>query len=442
MAGSAGFARCYTPVPICMPARAAFWSGRWPHETGVWSNGRAFQNGAVGEGLPTLGSVFSAAGWNCVHFGKQHDSGGLRGFDARPVRRVTPEPGPFPTDYDTAQDLGTTEDAVDFLQNYAGETPYLLAVDLNNPHDICNWMNHHKGRHAPTLPEAELPAPLPNGGVEDLANRPAPVQYVCCAHNRQLQTVGWTADNFREYLAAYQHYTEMLDSSVGQVLAALEARADAAETLVVFFADHGDGLGAHQLATKHTTFYEEIAKVPLWFRLPGGAAGARPGLRNPLVSLLDMFPTLCDLAAVQAPEGLAGMSLAPWITRTTELPPDREYVASVWHTEWGFTVEPGRMIRTERYKYTHYLEGDGEELYDLEADPGETRNLAADAAHAEVLERHRALLRRHVEETGDPYFTQKPEVAPRWRSHPPGYEHHRGPNAVMAAEGKDVDWVM
>jgi choline-sulfatase len=89
------------------------------------------------------------------------------------------------------------------------------------------------------------------------------------------------------------------------------------------------------------------------------------------------------------------------------------------------------MIRTENYKYTHYLEGSGEELYDLRNDPGEMHNLATDPTDAPVLDLHRKLLREHTTKTSDEYFNLAWHAVTRWRSHPPGYRHHRGPAAPM-----------
>jgi choline-sulfatase len=95
------------------------------------------------------------------------------------------------------------------------------------------------------------------------------------------------------------------------------------------------------------------------------------------------------------------------------------------------------MIRTERYKYTCYLEG-GEELFDLASDPGERRNLAADPARAGALREHRALLAEHVARTRDPFFSLEVRVDGRWRSHTLGYPNHRGPSAPLAAQGKPL----
>jgi choline-sulfatase len=109
-------------------------------------------------------------------------------------------------------------------------------------------------------------------------------------------------------------------------------------------------------------------------------------------------------------------------------------VVSEWHTEWGFTVSPGRMVRTPRYKYTRYIEDGGEELFDMVADPGETRTLAHDPAYQAVLEEHRAILDQHLAETADPFLSYEWKADPRWRTHPVGYACHCGPAAPMVGE--------
>lgn len=435
------FDRCYTPSPLCMPARAAFWTGRWPHQTGVQSNGREAPVTPISPDTATLGALFADAGWAAHHFGKRHDSGALRGFTVAPVESVgVGADGRWPVNEDTRRDRDTTDKVVGFLRGWDGSRGsrgsrgdrFLAVADLNNPHNICGWIGANQGPHqdAPLPPGVELP-PLPDNFEDDpadFAKRPLPVQYVCCSHNRLSQTQGWTRENYRHYLAAYRHYVDRLDAEVGRILDALESRPDADRTLIVFFADHGDGVAAHRMVTKQVTFHEEVTRVPFIIAAPGGPSDAVRAA--PLVSLLDLVPTLCDAAGIAPPADGWGRSLMPLVASDRADWP-HDYVASEWYTEWGYTLEPGRMIRTDRYKYTRYIEGGGEELYDLRADPGERRSLVGDPAHAEALAAHRRLLERHLQETGDPFFHVEPRVDPRWRSHAPGYANHTGPAAPM-----------
>ena len=138
------------------------------------------------------------------------------------------------------------------------------------------------------------------------------------------------------------------------------------------------------------------------------------------------------MAGAAVPSGLPGRSFAPVLTGDVLAEP-RRVVLAEWHTEWGTTVEPGRMLRSERYKYTVYREEDGEELFDLAEDPGETRNLAPDPGHADVLCEHRRLLAEAMAATDDDFGALSWLADPRWRSHAPGYHAHVGSCAPMAA---------
>lgn len=454
------FASAYTSCPLCMPSRAAFWTGRFPHETGVVSNGSRCYHPRVPAALPTLGETFSAAGYDARHYGKTHDHGALRAFRsyvqlAEPVE----EKAPWLLAKETFIDRSTTEQVVHYLSK-ARDDPFLVVADYHNPHNICSWVGAHAGPHEDDpLPAGVSLPPLPaNFETPDMADRPLPVQYVCCSHRRLAQAARWSPENYRHYIAAYLHYTRRVDAEVGTVLAALAESHAAADTLVVVMADHGDGLAAHRMVTKQVSFYEEPARVPFIFAAPGARAGSNVGIvprsepiEPPLASLLDLFPTLCDVAGITPPPGLRGVSLHPWLMDEGDEAPDagsdgatgdagapaREFVVSEWFSEWCFTRSPGRMVRSPRYKYTRYLEGDGEELFDLVTDPGELHSLINDPAHAEVLAAHRAMLETHVTRTGDPFFRYAVHVDPRWRSHAPGYQNHDGPCAPTVGDAKD-----
>jgi choline-sulfatase len=432
-ASGARFTECYTPCPLCQPARAAFWTGRFPHQTGVLSNGRKDPVPPVPATMPTLGELFTAAGYEAVHFGKTHDAGSLRGFRIEPVREAAVEPvGPWPVNYDTWQDRYTTDRVVDYLRA-SPRAPFLAVADLNNPHNICQYVGAYAGAHR----DAPLPTPLPpapaNLQVENFVDLPRPVQYICCSHNRQAQAAGWTAENYRHYLAAYSHYLGRVDAEIGRILDALWATPAGENTLVVLMADHGDSMGGRGLVTKQVSFYDETMRVPLIIAGPGVDAMAGRPVAG-LCSLLDLLPTLADAAGIEPPDGLWGRSLWPWAHGPRDDAP-HDFVVGEWFTEWGFTVEPGRMVRTPGWKYTCYREEDGEELYDLTADPGEIRSLARDPACLATLDEHRRLLDAHLATTNDPFLTLTPQVDPRWRSHLPGYHNHQGPAAPMVGDG-------
>ncbi|MBD3241415.1 MAG: sulfatase-like hydrolase/transferase [Chitinivibrionales bacterium] len=419
----------FTACPLCQPARASFWTGLWPHQTGVLSNGRNYPVPQVPASTPSVGSLLSTAGYETVHFGKRHDAGALHGFHCEEIQELpAPSTEAWPCHYDSRQDEHTTLKTLEFLYR-RHDTPFLCVADLNNPHDICNWIGAHQGAHSDVPVPGLLPPAPDNLDESDFVNRPLPVRYICCSHNRQAQTGGWTPENFRYYLAAYYHYVQMLDSNVGRILDALRTCQDMDNTWVVFMADHGDSMGGHGMVTKQVSFYDETTRVPFIVAGPGVAERGSVQ-RSALSSSMDLLPTLCDIAGVKPPDGLWGQSLRPWVAGRADGSP-HEYVASEWHTEWGFTVSPGRMIRTAAHKYTRYIEDGGEELYDVAADPGEQTSRAHDPAARAQLDRHRDILRKHLEATGDSFETLSWQADSRWRSHEGGYRAHRGPAAPM-----------
>lgn len=441
------FNEAYTPCPICAPARASFWTSRLPHETRVQSNGRKFPSPNIPDSMPTLGTVFSEAGYQTVHFGKKHDYGSLRGFWCNDDRGRIESEGceTWPAFLDSDSDRYTTEDCVHWLKERpVDHNPWLMVADMVNPHDICSWIGKNKGAHTDIpLPEDYTLPELPDNFMfDDIANRPKAIQYLCCSHGRQAQTTEWTPENFRYYLAAYYNYVRKVDQEIGLILDVLESRGEFEDTIIVFLSDHGEGMASRRHVTKQVNFYEEVARVPFMFRgcgIPGRE------IKDVPVSLLDLVPTLCDLAGVEPPQICRGISLKPHITGEGT-PVERECVVGQWMTEWGFTVSPGRMIRTKGYKYTKYVEdgtkgpffrletgslddGLGEELFDLKKDPWEKKNVAGDPAYAEVLKHHRELLKKQIAETEDGFINEKSWAGRRWRSHKLGYENHKGPAA-------------
>jgi choline-sulfatase len=422
------FETAYTQCPLCMPLRASLWTGRYPHQTTVMSNfgpGR----GEVSPDVPTLGEALAGAGYRCAYFGKTHDGGALRGFDVTPEADDPVElPPGWPSSHSAPRDRATARLCSQFLLG-GHDRPFAAVASLVNPHDICGFCGDNRGPHQDKPLPIELPPLPPNFETPDLHLRPLPVQYLCCSHRRLANASKWSADNYRHYLGAYCLYVRLMDREVGAILSALDASGASADTLVVFLSDHGEGMAAHRMTTKDATFQEECTRVPLVFAGPGVRRGRDA---ESLVSLMDIVPTLCDFAGVTRPLGCGGSSLLAQLRDSAPL--RRDYVVSEWYTEAGFAgiVTPGRMLRTRRYKYVRWIEGAGEELYDLHADPGETRTLAHDPSAADVLEEHRRLLRGHVERVGDPFFSMK--ASRPGERHALGYANHDndGPPAHMA----------
>jgi len=380
------FRHSYCASPVCAPSRASLQTGRLPHETGVEWNGPGLP-----AHLPTLGEVLRPAGYETAWTGPWHIPEYFLNGDARGYRHLCP----------AGRGLGTELD--EFIVNQATQflhekhaRPFFLGVSLLNPHDICYWiMQRHPELLDRFSPTGELP-PLP----ENFAVDPAEPEFIQLCRQRdhygnELQwTKTWDETDWRRYLAVYYRMVEHADASLGRILAA--ARQE--NTLVVFTSDHGEGCAAHRLVVK-LMLYEEAATVPLIVSWPGRLPAGRVD-ETSLVSGIDIMPTLCDYAGVTPPAGLHGRSL-----RTVA---DREFVVTELVPDTKRTELKGRLLRTRRFKYVVFSHGQRpEQLFDLEGDPGETRNLVTQPAFQDELHRHRSLLEQWAKQTADTFAASK-----------------------------------
>jgi arylsulfatase A-like enzyme len=192
-----------------------------------------------------------------------------------------------------------------------------------------------------------------------------------------------TDDQRREAIQGYLAATSFMDAQVGIVLAALDRLKLADRTVVVFTSDHGYHLGDHGLWQKSSLF-ERSARVPLVVSAPGARASGRA--TSSLAELVDLYPTLAQLAGLTPPAYLDGVSLVPLLADPGA------HVRDAAFTQ----VRNGYAIRTDRWRYIEWAEGtEGAQLYDMDRDPGETRNLAGDAGHASTVAELKARLQTY-----------------------------------------------
>ncbi len=358
------FLESHSTNPVCSPARSSLFTGRMPVETGVISNNRAIHSSRV-----TLGDWFGRNGYDSVYCGKWHLPGGypdrIAGFRVLPARGGQ----------------GDLVDGVvarlcsDYLMERSRSRPFLLTASFMNPHDICYWAIRHRELVPPELPFPRLAGRLP-GLPPNLRVRPAEPERL-----RRVGAPPFTDAQWRYYRYIYYRQVEVVDAQIGRLLDALESSGERDNTLVVFTSDHGEGGGRHGHVQKWYP-YEEAVKVPLLVAWPGRiAAGVRDA--EHLVSGLDVFSTFCDYAGIEPPPGVLGRSLRPLLEQRPTV--WREFVAA----EMQYV---GRMVRTERFKYVRYRGDPVEQLFDMQADPWEMKNLYRDSAYADTLQAHRNLL--------------------------------------------------
>ena len=399
------FREAYAASPKCNPSRTALLLGLRPSTTGIYDNSHWWR-----PHLPkavTLPEAFRLGGYDVAGAGKIfHHTAGFnpsdlwdRYFDllfddpwdrvgaaypriapaqppnGHPLAGIEPfrhelDWGTLPIDEGDYGDTRTVEWAARFLAEPRTD-PFFLAVGLFRPH--LPW--YAPARYFDAIPpdDAVLPR-VPEGDLSDVP-----------AEGRRLAESG--ADVFRniresgrwsEAVAAYVANVAFADAMVGRLLDALDASRHAGSTVVVFASDHGFHLGEKEHWYK-STLWERSTHVPLVVRGPGIEPGRhcdRP------VSLLDVYPTLVDIAGLPARPELEGASLQG-LLRDPAAEADRHAVVTY--------LRGNDAVRRGEWLYIRYRDG-GEELYDRESDPEERTNLAGEDSLRAIVRELRGLL--------------------------------------------------
>jgi arylsulfatase A-like enzyme len=432
-ARSTVFRTACTTTGLCSPARAALFTGRLGHRTGLDDNCHVWHSRL--EALdPTQATLIEWArrkDYFTGYFGKWHlgpdgpirrgaDRYSKHGFErnARGGRTRKPDfdapkryydksqsfpekPGFYSTEeggYEHCQTAQLAGDGIAFLAEAAARPqPFFLTLSFNAVHPPYhvtapyNRMYHWR--------DVRLPASL----HDDFRTKPRYQNDVMWPFH---DTAHMSQDDWRRCIAFYRGFVSQLDRALGDVLAALEAKRLADDTLVAIVADHGDMCGAHNRYDKGPYCYDDIMRIPMLVRVPG--AGAREVRRH--VSSVDLTRTLVDWAGLEPDAPLAdSRSLLPLIERGDAAwnAPDEAFYRYEWYDGLWFGI---RSIRTPGYKFCFNPAGN-DELYDLRADPAEMNNLAGrtekKAVEAELARR----LLAHVKETGDSLAVGKLEAA-------------------------------
>ncbi len=253
------------------------------------------------------------------------------------------------------------------------DEPFFLACGFFNPH--CPYVAPR--RYFNQYPLDEITLPNLAEAKADMLDVPPMATYWDRGH-WPYHFGNITVDQARRCKQAYYACISFVDAQVGRLLDALQKHGLLDKTLIVFWSDHGYFVGEKGLWFKRKAF-ERAARVPLIIAGPGIA---KNGSVNKPVELLDLYPTLADLCGLTPPDNLEGKSLRPLLTDPTTAKWTEPAVTEVWFNpnNWGYS------IRTERWRYTEWLEGQaGCELYDHAKDPEEVTNLAGDPAYAAVV---------------------------------------------------------
>ncbi len=398
-AGGVVFESFYCNSPLCAPSRFSFLSGRQVSAIGAYDNAAEFP-----AQVPTFAHYLRRSGYQTVLSGKMHFCGAdqLHGFEERLTTDIYPADFGWTPDWarfeerpswyhtmDSVTQAGpcTRTNQIDFddevifnarqklfdMARAKDKRPFCMVASMTHPHDPYVVPQRYWDLYA----GVDIDMPRVNMPVEALDPHSRRLRHVI-----GLDLLPVTQAQTLAARRAYYGAVSYVDDQVGGMLAALTDAGFSGNTIVLLLADHGDMLGERGLWYK-MNFFEPACRIPLIVNAPHRFAARRV---SGSASLVDVLPTLCELAGGNATEYAApldGRSLVPQLQGA----PGTEEVIGEYLAEGA--IAPLVMIRRGRYKFVH-SPVDPDQLYDLGNDPDEVDNLAADAQHAGRMQEFRA----------------------------------------------------
>ncbi len=375
------FRNAFVVNSLCSPSRACFLSGQYSHANGIYNN-----RTPLSESLPTYATILRSSGYSTGYVGKWHmgTQAERPGFDwyASFAGQSTHFNATFlvngkPEKSDEWTDDRSAAYAIRFLERErAKDKPFVLAVGFKAPHGPTEpakrWTDAFAG---------EAARPVPNLGL-----RPGFNTHVAIKAPKEAGDKVPVNLNYFRCIAG-------VDENVGKILDALDRLKLAENTVVVYTSDNGYYLGEHSLGDKRSG-YDESLRIPFLVRYP--KSGLKGVTRDDLVLNIDLAPTFLDLAGVAAPKGMHGKSWKPLLAKD---PPKGPFRASFFYEYFretggkkaaapsvgGFNTPTMTGVRTATHKLLKYRDHpEWTELFDLAADPYETKNLSNDPRHAEL----------------------------------------------------------
>ena len=380
---------------VCIPSRAMVNSGR-----------SLFRIKDNLEGIPILPELLRQAGYTTFGTGKWHNQSDsfLRGFEQGravffggmsdhtrvPVSNVDHGRLSEPSLGEGFSSTLFADAAIQFLENYDFSRPFYLYLAFTAPHDPRQAPEGYLDMYDPSA------VPLPPNYL------PQHPFFTGWMTGRDEQLAAWprAPEVIRSQLAEYYGLITHMDFEIGRVLEALERTGEADNTLVVFAADHGLALGSHGLLGKQN-LYEHSTRAPLFLvgrDIPQSVSSTA------LVYLMDLFPTLAELAGISLTEPVDGQSLVPILRGQEDEARDSIYTAY---------EDVMRAVRGPRWKLIRYPHINRTQLFDLESDPHEMNDLASHPDQGSRIEALTALLAQWQQRLGDnlPLTAETPREA-------------------------------
>jgi choline-sulfatase len=394
------FTDAYCQMPLCTPSRICQLTGLEVRKSGAWSN-----KSVLRPELDTLPKAFARAGYETCLVGKMHLGGNQQfaGFRHRPYGDLTGQTGhqDEPLDDPDANSMRTrtlgagitqipesliqdevvAHETVAFLREHRfarPEQPWFLCASFSRPHFPLTAPRRYFNRYWPdNVTEPRVPA------SGDAYDHPMSV-----GMRKGFQADDISHEEMVRARAAYFANVSYIDEVIGDLLLRLEADGLLEDTIIVYTTDHGEMAGEHGVWWKNG-WYEACTRVPLIVSLPEQRQAASPEQRQAAspeqrrasrpprtcrvpVAQVDLFPTLCALAGIEAPLAVDGVDLSAAV-RGESTPPERPIYCDALTPRWGPGTE-FRSIRWRQYKYVVFCDAPPL-FFDLENDPGEQHNL-------------------------------------------------------------------
>ncbi len=415
------FTNCHITAPSCAPSRASLFTGYYPHTTGILKNADRWTRSWV--------ESLADSGYHCVNVGKMHTFPfeTPAGFHERYVVENKDrylEGRYYFDEWDKAlRARGLVKQQRESYRQLPDYNERLGAFEWNLPEDLhsdmfvgdmASWWIESYPQTQPLFLEIGFPGPHPpydpplkyaepylrrelpllEVSQEELDGQPQPFkamrQHNCDVdHDSVVHQLNPTREQRHRQRAYYLANVTMIDEKIGKILASLDKQGYLDNSVVIFTSDHGDCLGDHGHSQKWT-MYDIITRMPTIVWSPGRFAGGRAC--NALCQLMDLGPTILELAGVEIPASMEAISMRPALRGDPW--EGRDYVFAE-HARDGILQETKfmTMVRNRNWKLVHFLDEPWGQLFDLEHDPQEVSNLWDSPAHAEKKQEMLGVLR-------------------------------------------------